>query len=62
MIRDEPFFFCKSELIYKRKYGIKSFTTNSLNGAVAQLGECLNGIQKVEGSNPFSSIFANRLF
>lgn len=28
----------------------------SQDGAVAQLGECLNGIQKVEGSNPFSSI------
>ena len=25
------------------------------NGDVAQLGECLDGIQKVEGSNPFVS-------
>jgi hypothetical protein len=26
-------------------------------GAVAQLGERLHGMQEVEGSNPFSSIF-----
>ncbi len=28
-----------------------------LHGAVAQLGARLNGIQKVVGSNPISSIF-----
>ena len=30
-------------------------TRSSLRGAVAQLGERLNGIQEVEGSIPFSS-------
>jgi hypothetical protein len=32
------------------------FWTVSGHGAVAQLGERLNGIQEVEGSTPFSSI------
>ena len=30
-------------------------------GAVAQLGERLNGIQEVEGSTPFRSTFSGRL-
>jgi hypothetical protein len=30
------------------------------NGGLAQLGERLNGIQKVEGSNPLSSILLSK--
>lgn len=35
------------------------YTSQTINGAVAQLGARLNGIQKVVGSNPISSIFFN---
>ena len=34
-----------------------TYTSQTKNGAVAQLGARLNGIQKVVGSIPISSIF-----
>ena len=36
------------------------FSTQKIDGGLAQLGERLNGIQKVRGSNPLSSIFTTQ--
>jgi hypothetical protein len=56
-------FLRKKDLILTRKYGIPLLQSilkiQKSHGAVAQLGARLNGIQKVEGSNPFSSTFSS---
>ena len=53
---------CLTELVLLLRLSVLKFLSRRRhftadNGAVAQLGERLHGMQEVEGSNPFSSIF-----
>lgn len=44
---------CESSI--DSRFGVCVYSASQVRGAVAQLGERLNGIQEVEGSIPFGS-------